>query len=338
MSVRRPSGRGFTLIELLVVVAIIALLISILLPSLKRAKDQAKKAVCLAHLREIGTAGQEYASEDDRNLLMPLSPVMVRPMSQWMRKTAMWFTWGGACASQEFLTPGGPFMLDETSNKPYFGAQRRPMTKYIYPEIANDSEDAPVFECPADRGYPDFEDVDISDSPRTNAERRCYDTLGNSYRGSLACLVRGWNNTWDAFSRGVWGQRLDRLEDTGRQLFLGEPLFYFMIGSDTGGWEQAKIYGWHNEFQAENELYADGSARMTTAVASDDPRWLPSDADLGDWGITNPAYKAYLSRGPDYKLDCHPTPGVKFGNFPAGGSDSWPFFRHTVTPPPIDRP
>jgi prepilin-type N-terminal cleavage/methylation domain-containing protein len=51
---------GFTLIELLVVVAIIALLISIALPSLKAARRTAKRTVCLTNLKQIGTALQTY--------------------------------------------------------------------------------------------------------------------------------------------------------------------------------------------------------------------------------------------------------------------------------------
>lgn len=54
---------AFTLIELLVVVAIIAMLISILLPSLAAAREQAKAAVCLSRLRNLGQAGQSYQTE-----------------------------------------------------------------------------------------------------------------------------------------------------------------------------------------------------------------------------------------------------------------------------------
>lgn len=60
-----PRRRGFTLIELLVVVAIIAVLISILLPALQRAREQGKIAVCLANLRSIGQAACTYQLETE---------------------------------------------------------------------------------------------------------------------------------------------------------------------------------------------------------------------------------------------------------------------------------
>jgi prepilin-type N-terminal cleavage/methylation domain-containing protein len=60
--VKKP--KAFTLIELLVVVAIIALLISILLPSLSRARELSKRTVCVANERGLGQAYYIYAQDD----------------------------------------------------------------------------------------------------------------------------------------------------------------------------------------------------------------------------------------------------------------------------------
>lgn len=57
------SKTAFTLVELLVVIGIIALLISILLPSLNRAREQANMIDCQARLREMGHALEIYESE-----------------------------------------------------------------------------------------------------------------------------------------------------------------------------------------------------------------------------------------------------------------------------------
>lgn len=59
---------GFTLIELLVVISIIALLVSILLPSLNQARETAKRVMCLSNLRQMGLGILLYA-EDNKDFL-----------------------------------------------------------------------------------------------------------------------------------------------------------------------------------------------------------------------------------------------------------------------------
>ncbi len=60
---RPKSKTAFTLIEVLVVVAIIALLVSILLPSLARAREQSRMAICKANMKQILTAQMLYVAE-----------------------------------------------------------------------------------------------------------------------------------------------------------------------------------------------------------------------------------------------------------------------------------
>ena len=130
-AIRIPNRRGFTLIELLVVIAIIAILAAILFPVFARARESARRTVCVSNVKQLGTAWMMYVQDYDESFPPTNSPAN----SNWGASTT--FTGKFPCKPcRPHLKTNDAIIYDPTV--------------FALPYVKN----LDMFKCPSDVGIP----------------------------------------------------------------------------------------------------------------------------------------------------------------------------------------
>jgi len=126
---RKKEGNGFTLIELLIVIAIIAVLLTIIVPALQSAKDQAKSAVCFANLSTLSKGWQMYTT-DNKDVLVG-GYVGVREKNP-LYDPELWFAWVEFPQTEQGDITGYPWQDTSLEDK-----QRGIERGLLYPYVNN---------------------------------------------------------------------------------------------------------------------------------------------------------------------------------------------------------
>ncbi len=252
----RSKSRAFTLIELLVVVAIIGLLMSILLPHMGRAREQARMVKCIANLRTIGNAMLMYFS-DAREWF----PFEKRNIS--VASPVHGFYYGGH--------PGRPVWWGFSNSTYRDSPGGRPFNKYIYPgltlRIESTTENGspefemnrnlPVFACPSDTGgYWNTQTDDIE------SLRPIYRDTGSSYDLNYHFVSQWATQGSDGMK---YLQRSNHFLSKQREKHVSRFVVLYEDPFDSAQWNFIPRLGWHRQYNRHSFLFLDGHSANTLA-------------------------------------------------------------------------
>ena len=314
------SRRGFTLIELLVVVAIIALLISILLPSLRDAREQAKVAKCLANYRQVTVSAVQYFL--DCNDEFPFcGPKQINSNGE----ISGICTWAFGGATNERPGPNGHYWKNSNNGDFFIPSIDRPFNTYLMggkletdiyegPDLLRRAE-VPVLQCPSDR-YSNQHRFIVDEGVQPFSS---YEDVGTSYQYNFHALSPEtrtglgsglkYNGTDDPDCFRPPGTWTDYGKILVKQVLAKHSATFVMFIEDPMDWalnQQTQEVGNHGKFGRNPIGFLDGHALYTV---TDTRNWC----GLG-WEAINPEWVQHTGQtGPprpvsyvDFFTTCDP--------------------------------
>lgn len=292
--------RAFTLVELLAVIAIIALLVSLLLPALRKARLEAWKAMSLANVRSLGQAGAAY--QNDQRGYLPIVPTGV-PVPEVIRSVITWGGWGKHTSSW-WSGNGGIFDIAPAS---------RPLNPYLFDgHMPSEKDDEtrkvfhmPMLKDPSDkighqRNWNAYEPVFGTVVQNTDGSS-CYDDVGTSYLLQIKWFLQAATNVSGLNTATKWtkGWRLGteriRLADSfqpSRMIWINDEWCDITMNQI---WSTAKIKNGYGDINKACVGFLDGHARYLKIIpggegdinASTKP-WLVPAYNNGEYTVVFP--------------------------------------------------
>jgi prepilin-type N-terminal cleavage/methylation domain-containing protein/prepilin-type processing-associated H-X9-DG protein len=248
---------GFTLIELLVVISIIALLMAILMPALSKAREVAKRAVCMSNLRQIGIGVNTYTTENKDILPVERRSVflLAGKLGELPSLNRSFYGWLDVGADDRILNPycGGPYKRDD---------------------------EVPMLECPSDRR--------ISWGPADDALLSYYDAVGTSYHFNMFW----WHYSVSGSIPTLNGYPVYKVKNPDSVLYAGDRSMLAYNPQIGMGWTDTGVRTHDLKRPMSNNLFVDGHAEYMEMKSLREKRnytFLPTPSYVEDFK-KNPRY------------------------------------------------
>ena len=259
------SKRGFTLIELLMVIAIIALLVSILLPSLSMAREQGKVAKCVSNLRSIMQFTHMYMENDHERLIPWYRYSNVNPVGPIPGYGVTLYTpavFGG------FQAPIGVLDDGYSSDAELYPAELRPLNRIVNP-LAQGKDILDVYKCPADRTYRTSVIGTTTTDPGDEERLSAWQAMGTSYVLNTR-FMQGYtppDGNFTVLDAEKWGRKLNPHLTGGQAsrfiMWLDQGFYALAYRADVTLAESGAVpqkRGWHRQFSKHSASFYDGHA------------------------------------------------------------------------------